>query len=165
MEIFVRKKFLTLNANLQGGVFLKYDTDIYESFDSKKITLKYLNEHPKLEKHKGDSKHYYLKNSVLETPIITLGQSAMYLLDSDWKWVDETTDLMPKGKLNMRTPYGSGSGDARLFYDYAIPAVVDALVDKIESNVSDLVKINKDIPLAIKELKVKENLKQIQNDF
>ena len=159
------KKFLTLMANLQGGVFFKDDSENYKPFDSKKITLSYLNNHPKLEKHKGDSRHYYLKNSVLESPIITLGQSAMYFLDTDWKWVDETTDIMPKGKLLMRTPCGSGSGDARLFYDYAIPAVVDALVDKIESNVSDLVKISKDIPLAIKEMKVKENLKKVQNDF
>ncbi len=159
------KKFLTLMANLQGGVFFKDDSEKYEPFDSKKITLKYLNSHTKLEKHKGDSRHYYLKNSVLETPIITLGQSAMYFLDSDWKWVDENTNLITKGKLSMRTPSGSGSGDARLFYDYAIPAVVDALVDKIESNVSDLVKINKDIPLAIKEMKVQENLKKVQNDF
>jgi hypothetical protein len=89
----------------------------------------------------------------------------MYFLDSDWKWVDENTNIMTKGKLTMRTPSGSGSGDARLFYDYAIPAVVDALVDKIESNVSDLVKISKDIPLAIKEMKVQENLKKVQNDF
>ena len=159
------KKFLTLYSKLHGGVYLKDDNDRYETLDTKKITLKYLNEHPKLEKHKGDSKHYYLKNSVLETPIITLGQTAMYFLDSDWQWVDENTDLMPKGKLTMRTPCGSGSGDARLFYDYAIPAVVDALVDKIESNVSDLVKISKDIPLAIKEMKIKENLKKVQNDF
>lgn len=159
------KKFLTLYSDLHGGVFLKDDDERYEKIDSKKITLKYLNNHPKLEKHKGDSRHYYLKNSVLESPIITLGQSAMYFLDNDWKWVDETTDIMPKGKLSMRTPCGSGSGDARLFYDYAIPAVVDALVDKIESNVSDLVKISKDIPLAIKEMKVKENLKKVQNDF
>ena len=159
------KKFLTLYSDLHGGVFLKDDDEKYEKIDSKKITLKYLNNHPKLEKHKGDSRHYYLKNSVLESPIITLGQSAMYFLDNDWKWVDETTDIMPKGKLSMRTPCGSGSGDARLFYDYAIPAVVDALVDKIESNVSDLVKISKDITLAIKEMKVKENLKKVQNDF
>ena len=159
------KKFLTLYTRLQGGVFLKDDNDEYESLDTKKITVKYLNEHPKLEKHKGDSRHYYLKNSVLETPIITLGQTAMYFLDSDWQWVDENTNLMPKGKLTMRTPCGSGSGDARLFYDYAIPAVVDALVDRIESNVSDLVKISKDIPLAIKEMKIKENLKKVQNDF
>jgi hypothetical protein len=159
------KKFLTLVANLQGGVFLKEENDRYEPFDSKKITLKYLNNHPKLEKHKGNSRYYYLKNSVLESPIITLGQSAMYFLDSDWVWVDENTNIMPKGKLTMRTPCGSGSGDARLFYDYAIPAVVDALVDKIESNVSDLVKISKDIPLAIKEMKVKENLEQIKHDF
>lgn len=159
------KKFLTLYSDLHGGVSLKDDNEKYEKVDSKKITLKYLNNHPKLEKHKGDSRHYYLKNSVLESPIITLGQSAMYFLDNDWKWVDETTDIMPKGKLSMRTPCGSGSGDARLFYDYAIPAVVDALVDKIESNVSDLVKISKDIPLAIKEMKVKENLKKVQNDF
>ena len=159
------KKFLTLYTKLQGGVYLKDDNDKNESLDTKKITVKYLNEHPKLEKHKGDSRHYYLKNSVLETPIITLGQTAMYFLDSDWVWVDETTNIMPKGKLTMRTPCGSGSGDARLFYDYAIPAVVDALVDKIESNVSDLVKISKDIPLAIKEMKVQENLKQIQHDF
>lgn len=152
-------------ANLQGGVFFKDDSENYVPFDSKKITLQYLNSHPKLERHKGDSKHYYLKNSVLETPIITLGQSAMYFLDSDWVWVDENSVIMPKGKLTMRTPCGSGSGDARLFYNYAIPAVVDALVDKIESNVSDLVKISKDIPLAIKEMKVKENLKQIQHDF
>ncbi len=157
------KKFLTLYTKLQGGVYLKDDK--YESPDTKKITLKYLNSHPKLERHKGDSKHYFLKNSVLETPIITLGQTAMYFLDSDWVWVDENTNIMPKGKLTMRTPCGSGSGDARLFYDYAIPAVVDALVDKIESNVSDLVKINKDIPLAIKEMKVKENLEQIKHDF
>lgn len=47
------KKFLTLMANLHGGVFLKDDSEKYESFDSKKITLKYLNNHPKLEKHKG----------------------------------------------------------------------------------------------------------------
>lgn len=159
------KKFLTLYSDLHGGVSLKDDNEKYEKVDSKKITLKYLNNHPKLEKHKGDSRHYYLKNSVLESPIITLGQSAMYFLDNDWKWVDETTDIMPKGKLSMRTPCGSGSGDARLFYDYAIPAVVDALVDKIESNVSDIVKISKDIPLAIKEMKVKENLKKVQNDF
>lgn len=159
------KKFLTLMANLHGGVFLKDDSEKYESFDSKKITLKYLNNHPKLEKHKGDSRHYYLKNSVLESPIITLGQSAMYFLDNDCKWVDENTKIIQKGKLTMRTPCGSGSGDARLFYDYAIPAVVDALVDKIESNVSDLVKISKDIPLAIKEMKVQENLKKVQNDF
>ena len=159
------KKFLTLYSKLHGGVYLKDDNDRYETLDTKKITLKYLNEHPKLEKHKGDTKHYYLKNSVLETPIITLGQTAMYFLDSDWQWVDENTNLMPKGKLIMRTPCGSGSGDARLFYDYAIPAVVDALVDKIESNVSDLVKISKDIPLAIKEMKIKENLKKVQNDF
>lgn len=159
------KKFLTLYSKLQGGVFLKDDTENYESVDTKKITLQYLNNHPKLEKHKGDSKHYYLKNSVLETPIITLGQTAMYFLDSDWQWVDENTKLMPKGKLTMRTPCGSGSGDARLFYDYAIPAVVDALVDKIESNVSELVKISKDIPLAIKEMKIQENLKKVQNDF
>lgn len=152
-------------ANLHGGVFLKDDSEKYESFDSKKITLKYLNNHPKLEKHKGDSRHYYLKNSVLESPIITLGQSAMYFLDNDCKWVDENTKIIQKGKLTMRTPCGSGSGDARLFYDYAIPAVVDALVDKIESNVSDLVKISKDIPLAIKEMKVQENLKKVQNDF
>lgn len=159
------KKFLTLYSDLHGGVSLKDDNEKYEKVDSKKITLKYLNNHPKLEKHKGDSRHYYLKNSVLESPIITLGQSAMYFLDNDWKWVDETTDIMPKGKLSMRTPCGSGSGDARLFYDYAIPAVVDALVDKIESNVSDIVKISKDIPLAIKEMKVQENLKKVQNDF
>ena len=159
------KKFLTLYSDLHGGVFFKDDNEKYEKIDSKKTTLKYLNNHPKLEKHKGDSRHYYLKNSVLESPIITLGQSAMYFLDSDWKWVDENTDIMPKGKLSMRTPCGSGSGDARLFYDYAIPAVVDALVDRIESNVSDLVKISKDIPLAIKEMKVKENLKKVQNDF
>lgn len=152
-------------ANLQGGVFFKDDSENYKPFDSKKITLSYLNNHPKLEKHKGDSRHYYLKNCVLETPIITLGQTAMYFLDSDWLWVDENSVIMPKGKLTMRTPCGSGSGDARLFYDYAIPAVVDALVDKIESNVSDLVKISKDIPLAIKEMKVKENLKKVQNDF
>lgn len=152
-------------ANLHGGVFLKDDSEKYESFDSKKITLKYLNNHPKLEKHKGDSRHYYLKNSVLESPIITLGQSAMYFLDNDCKWVDENTKIIQKGKLTMRTPCGSGSGDARLFYDYAIPAVVDALVDKIESNVSDIVKISKDIPLAIKEMKVQENLKKVQNDF
>lgn len=152
-------------ANLQGGVFFKDDSENYKPFDSKKITLSYLNNHPKLEKHKGDSRHYYLKNCVLETPIITLGQTAMYFLDSDWLWVDENSVIMPKGKLSMRTPSGSGSGDARLFYDYAIPAVVDALVDKIESNVSDLVKISKDIPLAIKEMKVKENLKKVQNDF
>lgn len=158
-------KFLTLYSGLHSGVYLKDDNDKYESVDTKKITVKYLNEHPKLEKHKGDSRHYYLKNSVLETPIITLGQTAMYFLDSDWKWVDENTNLMPKGKLTMRTPCGSGSGDARLFYDYAIPAVVDALVDKIESIVSDMVKISKDIPLAIKEMKVQENLKQIQHDF
>jgi hypothetical protein len=157
------KKFLTLYTNLQDGVLLKDDK--YEKVDSKKTTLKYLNNHPKLERHKGDSKHYFLKNSVLETPIITLGQSAMYFLDSDWVWVDENTIIMPKGKLTMRTPCGSGSGDARLFYDYAIPAVVDALVDKIESNVADLVKISKDIPLAIKEMKVKENLEQIKHDF
>jgi hypothetical protein len=157
------KKFLTLYTNLQDGVLLKDDK--YEKVDSKKTTLKYLNNHPKLERHKGDSKHYFLKNSVLETPIITLGQSAMYFLDSDWVWVDENTKIMPKGKLTMRTPCGSGSGDARLFYDYAIPAVVDALVDKIESNVADLVKISKDIPLAIKEMKVKENLEQIKHDF
>ena len=157
------KKFLTLYTNLQDGVLLKDDK--YEKVDSKKTTLKYLNNHPKLEKHKGDSRHYFLKNSVLETPIITLGQSAMYFLDSDWVWVDENTVIMPKGKLTMRTPCGSGSGDARLFYDYAIPAVVDALVDKIESNVADLVKISKDIPLAIKEMKVKENLEQIKHDF
>lgn len=159
------KKFLTLYTKLQGGVYLKDDNDKYKPVDTKKITLQYLNNHPKLEKHKGDSRHYYLKNSVLETPIITLGQTAMYFLDSDWVWVDENTNIMPKGKLSMRTPCGSGSGDARLFYDYAIPAVVDALVDKIESNVSDLVKINKDIPLAIKEMKIQENLKQIQHDF
>ena len=159
------KKFLTLYTKLQGGVYLKDDNDKYEAPDTKKITLQYLNNHPKLEKHKGDSRHYFLKNSVLETPIITLGQTAMYFLDSDWVWVDETTNIMPKGKLTMRTPCGSGSGDARLFYDYAIPAVVDALVDKIESNVADLVKISKDIPLAIKEMKIKENLKQIQHDF
>lgn len=159
------KKFLTLMANLHGGVFLKDDSEKYESFDSKKITLKYLNNHPKLEKHKGDSRHYYLKNSVLESPIITLGQSAMYFLDNDCKWVDENTKIIQKGKLTMRTPCGSGSGDARLFYDYAIPAVVDALVDKIESNVSDIVKISKDIPLAIKEMKVQENLKKVQNNF
>lgn len=55
------KKFLTLMANLHGGVFLKDDTEKYESFDSKKITLKYLNNHPKLEKHKGDSRHYFFK--------------------------------------------------------------------------------------------------------
>lgn len=152
-------------ANLHGGVFLKDDSEKYESFDSKKITLKYLNNHPKLEKHKGDSRHYYLKNSVLESPIITLGQSAMYFLDNDCKWVDENTKIIQKGKLTMRTPCGSGSGDARLFYDYAIPAVVDALVDKIESNVSDIVKISKDIPLAIKEMKVQENLKKVQNNF
>lgn len=152
-------------ANLQGGVFFKDDSENYKPFDSKKITLSYLNNHPKLEKHKGDSRHYYLKNCVLETPIITIGQTAMYFLDSDWLWVDENSVIMPKGKLTMRTPSGSGSGDARLFYDYAIPAVVDALVDKIESNVSDLVKISKDIPLAIKEMKVKENLKKVQNDF
>ena len=157
------KKFLTLYTNLQDGVLLKDDN--YEKVDSKKTTLKYLNNHPKLEKHKGDSRHYFLKNSVLETPIITLGQSAMYFLDSDWVWVDENTNIMPKGKLSMRTPCGSGSGDARLFYDYAIPAVVDALVDKIESNVADLIKISKDIPLAIKEMKVKENLEQIKHDF
>jgi hypothetical protein len=157
------KKFLTLYTNLQDGVLLKDDK--YEKVDSKKTTLKYLNNHPKLERHKGDSKHYFLKNSVLETPIITLGQSAMYFLDSDWVWVDENTKIMPKGKLTMRTPCGSGSGDARLFYDYAIPAVVDALVDKIESNVADLVKISKDIPLAIKEMQVKENLEQIKHDF
>jgi hypothetical protein len=157
------KKFLTLYTNLQDGVLLKDDK--YEKVDSKKTTLKYLNNHPKLERHKGDSKHYFLKNSVLETPIITLGQSAMYFLDSDWVWVDENTIIMPKGKLTMRTPCGSGSGDARLFYDYAIPAVVDALVDKIESNVADLVKISKDIPLAIKEMQVKENLEQIKHDF
>lgn len=157
------KKFLTLYTNLQDGVFLKDDK--YEKVDSKKTTLKYLNNHPKLEKHKGDSRHYFLKNSVLETPIITLGQSAMYFLDYDWVWVDENTNIMPKGKLTMRTPCGSGSGDARLFYSYAIPAVVDALVDKIESNVADLVKISKDIPLAIKEMKVKENLEQIKHDF
>lgn len=159
------KKFLTLMANLQGGVFFKDDSENYKPFDSKKITLSYLNNHPKLEKHKGDSRHYYLKNSVLETPIITLGQTAMYFLDSDWLWVDENSVIMLKGKLTMRTPSGSGSGDARLFYDYAIPAVVDALVDKIESNVSDIVKISKDIPLAIKEMKIQENLKQIQHDF
>lgn len=152
-------------ANLQGGVFFKDDSENYKPFDSKKITLSYLNNHPKLEKHKGDSRHYYLKNSVLETPIITLGQTAMYFLDSDWLWVDENSVIMLKGKLTMRTPSGSGSGDARLFYDYAIPAVVDALVDKIESNVSDIVKISKDIPLAIKEMKIQENLKQIQHDF
>lgn len=35
-------------ANLQGGVFFKDDSEKYEPFDSKKITLKYLNEHPKL---------------------------------------------------------------------------------------------------------------------
>lgn len=158
-------KFLTLYSNLQGGVYFKDDSEKYETVDTKKITLKYLNSHPKLEKHKGDSRHYYLKNSLLETPIITLGQSAMYFLVSDWKWVDENTNIMQKGKLTMRTPCGTGSGDARLFYDYAIPAVVDALVDKIESNVSDLIKISKDIPLAIKEMKVKENLKKVQNDF
>ena len=158
-------KFLTLYSNLHSGVYLKDDNDKYESVDTKKITVDYLNNHPKLEKHKGDSKHYYLKNSVLVSPIISLGQTAMYFLDSDWKWVDENTDLMPKGKLSMRTPCGSGSGDARLFYDYAIPAVVDALVDKIESIVSDMVKISKDIPLAIKEMKIQENLKQIKHDF
>ena len=48
------KKFLTLYSKLHGGVYLKDDNSNYEPLDTKKITVKYLNEHPKLEKHKGD---------------------------------------------------------------------------------------------------------------
>ena len=136
-----------------------------EKLDDKKIVLNYLNNHPKLDKHKGDSSHYYLKNSILKTPIITLGQTAMYFADSDWWWITDDTKLIKNNEMSLRTPHGSGSGDARLFYQYAIPEVVDALVNRLEKNVEELTKINNDIPLYIKQHKMEQNLKEIKNDF
>lgn len=136
-----------------------------ESLSYKKMVLNYLNNHPKLEKHKNDSKHYFLKNSVLTTPIITLGTTAMYFSDSDWWYVTDKDNLFKKDKMQWRTPSGTGSGDGRLFYQYAIPEVVDALVNRLEKNVEELTKINNDIPLYIKQHKMEQNLKEIKNDF
>lgn len=131
----------------------------------KKTVLNYLNNHPKLEKQKGDTKHYYLKNSVLKSPIITLGQTAMYFADSDWWYLTDKEDKLFKNGMKWHTPSGTGSGDGRLFYQYAIPEVVDALVNRLEKNVEELTKINNDVSLYVKQYKIDQNLKEIKNDF